>query len=165
MTSIVLTRSVSEYRATIPALVEPSDAVLEVGCAWGTTSAMLTERCRRLVAVDKSDSIRRARTTYPAVDFHRADAFDVRSLLPMGPFSVVYMDLSGSRSPEPVIKLARRYRAAFAPRLIVIKNTRLKQFIGECVPWGEGNTTVIDAKTPVRLAPCLQAWRPTEATE
>ena len=40
---------VCEYRATIPALVEPGDAMLGIGCEWGTTTALFAPRCREVV--------------------------------------------------------------------------------------------------------------------
>ena len=42
-TRIIATRGVKEYRETIPAVVGPDDHVLEVGCEWGTTTAVLAQ--------------------------------------------------------------------------------------------------------------------------
>src|SRR6516164_9086058 len=46
-TRIIATRGVREYRETIPAVVGPSDHVLEVGCEWGTTTAVLARYAAR----------------------------------------------------------------------------------------------------------------------
>lgn len=37
----VATRGVKEYRATISHLVRPDDIVLELGCEWGVTTALI----------------------------------------------------------------------------------------------------------------------------
>lgn len=134
----VLTEGVREYRATIDRIVRPDDVVLEVGCATGTTSALLAAKALRVVAVDASPSaLVRARAFHPGLRFELADAFDVTAMLAFGePFNVVYVDLSGSRPPERVMALVRGYRAALSPRVIVVKNTRLKSFVRESEMWG-----------------------------
>ena len=40
-TIFVATRGVREYRATIPVWVKGDDVVLEIGCEWGTTTALI----------------------------------------------------------------------------------------------------------------------------
>jgi hypothetical protein len=61
------------------------------------------------------------------------NAFDLRGIIKLGiDFTKVYLDISGSRRPEPVISLARRYESALRPEVIVIKNTRLKSFVARC---------------------------------
>ena len=48
-TAFVATRGVREYRATIPHVVRPDDSVLEVGCEWGTTTALLARHARSVL--------------------------------------------------------------------------------------------------------------------
>lgn len=134
---IVLTESVAEYRRTIPWIVTDTDDVLEVGCAWGTTSRLLNDAARRVVAVDASDSIHAARAANPDIHFHQADAFDIRSLRSFEPFTKAYIDLSGSRPPEAIMRLTRAYIAAFHLSVVVVKNTRLKHFVAQCQVWSE----------------------------
>jgi hypothetical protein len=129
----LLTKGVREYRSTISWLVNDRDCVLEVGAAWGTTSALLAERAHVVVAIDTSSSIKTARQTYPHVRFEQIDGFDIAAILGLGvDFSKVYLDISGSRPPEAVMLLARRYETALRPEVIVIKNTRLKRFVQRC---------------------------------
>ena len=40
-TTLVGTRGVKEYRATIPVWVNETDVVLEIGCEWGTTTTII----------------------------------------------------------------------------------------------------------------------------
>src|SRR5438105_9099836 len=113
-TRFVATRGVKEYRETIPAFVHQEDVVLELGCEWGTTTALLAMRCREVLGTDVSpDCIRRARQMHPGIPFAVLDAFDVRAALDMGkPFTKVYLDLSGIsgyRSLLDVIALLRLY--------------------------------------------------------
>uniref|UniRef100_A0A0G4FLL3 Methyltransferase domain-containing protein n=1 Tax=Chromera velia CCMP2878 TaxID=1169474 RepID=A0A0G4FLL3_9ALVE len=46
-------------------------------------------------------------------------------------FSKVFMDLSGSRQPQLVLELARRYQKVIQPELIVVKNEPLKRFLSQ----------------------------------
>ena len=142
-TRFVATRGVQEYRATIDTLVTPDDVVLELGCAWGTTTTLLGQRCREVVGTDVSpDCITRARRTYPALRFEVLDAFDVRAALDLGrPFTKIYADLSGFsgyRALLDVISLLSMYATVFRPPAIVVKSGALKHFAAHCVAWGTG---------------------------
>ena len=55
-TRIIATRGVKEYRETIPAVVGPDDHVLEVGCEWGTTTAVLAQYAAHVIGTDISPS-------------------------------------------------------------------------------------------------------------
>ena len=96
-TRFVATRGVKEYRATIPEFVREDDVVLEMGCEWGTTTALLAARCREVIGTDVSPvCIQRARQMHPELRFEVLDAFDVRAALDIDrPFTKVYLDLSG----------------------------------------------------------------------
>src|SRR6516165_9169375 len=96
-TRIIATRGVREDRETIPAVVGPSDHVLEVGCEWGTTTAVLARYAAHVIGTDISPkSVARARAMRPGLDFRVLDAFDVRSVRELGlPISKVDMGLSG----------------------------------------------------------------------
>lgn len=125
-----------EYRQTIPACVNAGDTVLEIGCAWGTTSARLRRQAGTLVAIDKSPSIEQARRDHPEVRFERIDCFDVRRVLALGlRFNKVYIDVSGSRDVRDVIRIVMMYEAAFRPELVVVKSTRLKRLVARCEVW------------------------------
>src|ERR1700754_847058 len=79
--SIVATRGVAEYRATIPQLVRPADTVLEVGCEWGTTTVRLAATAGRVIGSDISQRcIDRARHDHPGLEFAVLDAFDVMAV-------------------------------------------------------------------------------------
>ena len=139
-TLYVATRGVREYRATIPALVEPGDVVLELGCEWGTTTALLAARCSEVVGTDISlECVGRARQRHPGLRFEVLDAFDVRAALALGrPFSVIYIDvsgLSGYRALLDAIALLTMYATVFRPRAIVAKSGALKQFAAHCRAW------------------------------
>src|SRR5215469_11894781 len=77
-TRIIATRGVKEYRETIPAVVGPDDLVLEVGCEWGTTTAVLAQYAAHVIGTDISPKcVGRARAMRPGLDFRVLDAFDV----------------------------------------------------------------------------------------
>jgi trans-aconitate methyltransferase len=139
-TRFVATRGVQEYRATIEPLITPDDVVLELGCEWGTTTALLAQRCREVVGTDVSqECIERARCTHPGLRFEVLDAFDVRAALRLDrPFTKVYLDLSGLsgyRALLDVISLITMYATVLRPDTIVVKSGSLKHFAAHCMAW------------------------------
>lgn len=139
-TSIVATRGVREYRATIPEVVNRDDVVLETGCEWGTTTAILAQHARQVVGTDISpDCIDRARKLRPELDLRVLDAYDVRAALDFAlPFTVVYIDLSGLsgyRGLLDLIALVNSYATVLRPRTIVVKSGALKHFAERCTAW------------------------------
>ncbi len=139
-TQFIATRGVKEYRATIPAVVRADDVVLELGCEWGTTTALLAPRCREVIGADVSPAcIERARQYHPDLTFAVLDAFDVRAALALGrSFDLIYLDLSGLsgyRALLDAIALLTMYATVFRPRAIVVKSGALKHFAAHCQPW------------------------------
>lgn len=53
-TKFIATRGVKEYRETIPVWVNKNDVVLEIGCEWGTTTALIAPRCKEVIGTDVS---------------------------------------------------------------------------------------------------------------
>ena len=144
-TRFVATRGVQEYRATIPALVSTDDVVLEIGCEWGTTTALLAAYCKAVIGTDVSRiCIERARQSHPGVRFEVLDAFDVRAALDLrAPFSKIYVDLSGFsgyRALLDVIALVSMYATVLRPDTIVVKSGALKHFASHCTPWHAAGT-------------------------
>ncbi len=139
-TKFIAARGVKEYRATIPAMVRADDTVLELGCEWGTTTALLAPRCREVIGADVSPAcIERARQYHPGLTFAVLDAFDVRAALALDrPFDLIYLDLSGLsgyRALLDAIALLTMYATVFRPRAIVVKSGALKHFAAHCRPW------------------------------
>ena len=139
-TVFVGARGVREYRETIPHWVRTDDVVLEIGCEWGTTTALIAPHCREVIGTDVSrDCIARARHERPGIRFEVLDAFDIRAALALGrPFTMVYIDmsgLSGYRSLLDMISLMTMYATLFRPRAIVAKSGALKHFAAHCIPW------------------------------
>ena len=127
---IVATRDVKTYRATIADAVRADDAVLEIGCEWGTTTRILAQHAARVLGTDISRvCIARARATNPDLTFAVVDAFDLRAVQALGDnFTVIYIDvsgLSGFRSTLDVLALLNSYAALLDPRLIVVKSGAL----------------------------------------
>jgi trans-aconitate methyltransferase len=142
-TRFLATRGVSEYRATVPVFVHSDDVVLELGCAWGTTTKFLAQHCREVVGTDVSpECVARARVTHPGLRFEVLDAFDVRAALQLGrPFTKVYLDLSGLsgyRSLLDTIALLTSYATVLRPESIVVKSGALKHFAAHCQAWPGG---------------------------
>jgi hypothetical protein len=143
-TRFVATRGVREYRATIAALVMPQDVVLEFGCEWGTTTALLARHCRQVVGTDVSrECIARAQQMHPGLHFEALAAFDALAALELSrrldaAFTKIYLDLSGLsgyRSLLDVIALLTMYATVFRPEVIVVKSGALKHFAAHCSAW------------------------------
>jgi hypothetical protein len=139
-TLFVATRGVKEYRATIPFWVTEQDVVLEIGCEWGTTTALLAAHCQEVIATDVSSvCIARARTMHPELRFEVLDGFDVLAALRLGkPFTKVYIDMSGIsgyRSLLDAISLLMMYATVLKPEAIIIKSASVQAFAGQCIAW------------------------------
>lgn len=133
-------RGVKEYRATIDPWVRADDVVLEIGCEWGTTTALIAQRCPNVIGTDVSgDCIERARQMHPEIRFEVLDGFDVRAAQALGEtFTKVYIDmsgLSGYRSLLDTIALLQMYATVLRPEAIIIKSGALKHFASHCIPW------------------------------
>ncbi len=130
---IIVTKGVKEYRRTIPRYVLPTDVVLEIGFAWGTTTALLAKAAKRVIGIDKGESYYTAIRTYPTLELYKIDGFDIQSVMRFGlQFDVVYIDISGCRELHTVLKIIRMYENVFKPRLIVVKSSRLKRLVSQC---------------------------------
>ncbi len=139
-TKFLATRGVSEYRQTIPRVVEAGDSVLEIGCEWGTTSSLIWQRCQNLIATDiSSECLQIARLKYPQITFATLDAFNISQAMALGRnFSKIYIDMSGLSSYRAlldVISLLNLYASVFDPKIIVIKCGSLKNFTSRLLPW------------------------------
>lgn len=139
-TLYVATRGVKEYRATIPQLVRTSDSVLELGCEWGTTTALLASQAGLVIGSDVSrEVVKQARVRHPGIRFEVLDAFDVRTLLQLEiPFTKISLDLSGVsgyRSLLDLIALLNTYASVLRPDTIVVKSGALKDFSSRCRAW------------------------------
>lgn len=149
-TTFIAARDVNEYRATIPAWVNAEDAVLEIGCEWGTTTRIIARHARVVIGTDISaDCIERARNEDPGIRFEVLDAFDVRAALALaegvdGGFTKVYIDMSGIsgyRSLLDCIALLQMYGTVLEPKAIVVKSASLKNFASHCIAWKEDKAT------------------------
>ncbi|MDO8487739.1 MAG: class I SAM-dependent methyltransferase [bacterium] len=139
-TKFIATRGVEEYRQTIPIWIRPEDIILEIGCEWGTTSTLIWQKCKNLIATDISlDCIKVARTKYPGIRFETLDAFNIQQAMKLGTkFTKIYIDMSGLSSYRAlldVISLMNMYASVFEPEAIIIKSGSLKQFAKSCVAW------------------------------
>jgi len=161
---IVATVGVQEYRATIPHTIRPGDAVLELGCHLGTTTALLYESCSdaangkdtsatHCIGVDVgSKIIRGAKERHPGVYFAVGDAWKVADLLRIQQefiestgresqrrigFDVVYVDvggISGSDGLLEAVTLLSALANGLEPRCIVIKSLCMRRLSSTLIP-------------------------------
>ena len=131
-------RGVREYRSCIDTVVRPGDRVLELGCHFGTTTAMLANAASYALGVDVGTSIiAKAKEEHPGVDFMVGDAWGVSGLARLGPWDAVFVDvggLSGADGTLDALALARSLGAALEPRAIVMKSKCLRQLARTLAP-------------------------------
>ena len=136
MSRIIITKGVKQYRQTIPSCISKQDTVLEVGCAWGTTSNILYHYAGYLLAIDKGASLPTAKETYPHIQFEQIDGFDISRLKGMNlAFTKIYIDISGCREITDIIRIIRIHETVFSPEIIVVKSSKLKYFVEKCEVW------------------------------
>ncbi|EKE06164.1 MAG: hypothetical protein ACD_19C00068G0001, partial [uncultured bacterium] len=91
-TKIIVTKGVTEYRQTIEKYIGVEDVVLEIGFAWGTTTRILQEKCKKVIGVDKSVSYFTAIEQYPELELYQIDAFDISKIISLGvQFNKIYI--------------------------------------------------------------------------
>ncbi len=139
-TLLVATRGVEEYRETIQKYIKPNDRVLEIGCEWGTTSEIISQYSKNLLATDISiKCIEQAREMRPQLHFDTLDVYDMKKAMSFNiDFNKMYIDvsgLSGYRSLLDVIALLDLYSSVFPMEVIVIKSGALKNFAKRCIEW------------------------------
>jgi hypothetical protein len=136
MSRIIITKGVKQYRQTIPFYVNKEDTVVEIGCAWGTTSQLLYQYAGYVVAIDKGASLPAAKKTYPHIRFESIDGFDIGRIKGLNlSFTKVYIDISGCREITDIVKIVRIYATVFSPEIIVVKSSKLKYFVEQCEVW------------------------------
>jgi len=157
---IICCVGVQEYRQTMNQTVRPGDAVLEVGCHLGTTTALLHAKATQDggygIGVDVGASIvEKAKTRHSHVFFAVADAWKTADLLRIQQdylvatstgdvtnrrigFDVVYVDvggLSGSDGLLEALMLLSSLSNALEPRYIVIKSLCMQRLASTLVPY------------------------------
>ena len=139
---VLVTENWAEYRSCIESCVGAEDAVLEIGCARGVTTALLASRASRVVGLDASAKVvGMARERHPQLQFEVGAAEDIGAIKKLGDFAVIFLDINGSRELGTVVPLLERYDAALAShglRLIVVKNARLKRLMLKTRCAGDG---------------------------
>jgi hypothetical protein len=148
---------VSDYRSTIPFTVQPGDAVLEVGCHFGTTTHLLHEATKNTkleegqlpglcIGVDIGPKIiRNAKSQYPGITFEVGDAWRTLELLKMRSdgglgYDVVYADIGGLSGAHGVIEalsLVDSLANSLEPRCIVIKSLCMRRLGSRLKPFSE----------------------------
>lgn len=165
---IIACVGVDEYRTTIQHVVRPGDAILEVGCHLGTTTALLhkkassrnTERTDGYcIGVDVGASIiKKAKERHSNVYFAIGDAWKTAELLRIQQdyfnktdttmdrrrlgFDAVFIDvggLSGSDGLLEALMLLSSLSNALEPRYIVIKSLCVQRLASTLVPYWQAH--------------------------
>lgn len=103
----------------------------------------------RVVGADKSDNrLARARAMRDQqnASYELLDCFDVSALLKLGPFTKIFIDISGSRDVGTLVELMHKYEVVFRPKTLVVKSFKMKRLHGmstvfDCRHHGQGAGT------------------------
>mmetsp|Transcript_8732 Transcript_8732/g.18817 ORF Transcript_8732/g.18817 Transcript_8732/m.18817 type:complete len:398 (+) Transcript_8732:81-1274(+) len=145
---------VSDYRRTIPLIVQQEDHVIEVGCHYGTTTSILHDAAvingddGFCAGVDIGEKIiMNAKKRYPGIIFEVVDAWNTLELIKLKRgycridsslgYDVVYADiggLSGAHGLLESITLLDAIGKALEPRCIVIKSLCMKRLASQLIP-------------------------------
>eukprot|EP00586_Coscinodiscus_wailesii_P023705 CAMPEP_0172499132 /NCGR_PEP_ID=MMETSP1066-20121228/122627_1 /TAXON_ID=671091 /ORGANISM="Coscinodiscus wailesii, Strain CCMP2513" /LENGTH=396 /DNA_ID=CAMNT_0013272721 /DNA_START=172 /DNA_END=1362 /DNA_ORIENTATION=+ len=150
---LIATVGVEDYRRTIPHVVKPGDAALEVGCHLGMTTKLIhaaaapTGCC---LGVDIGPKIvAQAVAQHPEVAFDVCDAWDTNRLWrkrqELSPtdypgFDVVYADIGGLSGPDGLLEslaLLDGLGRALEPRCVVIKSLCMRRLASSLRPFSE----------------------------
>ena len=159
-TFIVGTVGVQEYRNTIPFVIQKGDAVLEIGCHFGTSTTLFHQAAKMdddnnnqggCIGVDIGPSIiQMANQKYPNVPFVVGDAWHMAALRDMKDsflttttksrrtYDVVYVDvggLSGSDGLLEAISLLSSIQFSLEPRCIIIKSLCIRRLASSLTPF------------------------------
>jgi len=164
---LIATVGVDQYRKTIPFVVKENDAVLEVGCHFGTSTVKIHEATNPTqeskgycIGVDIGPKcIQVAKENYPNVPFSVGDAWRSAELArlpyqlevpnidtadsmssPLGTYDVIYADIGGLSGPDGLlesISLLENLSMALEPRCIVIKSLCMRRLSSSLKPFSE----------------------------
>ena len=128
---MVAVLTTDDFRTAAQNLVDPSDVVLEVGCADGITTNLIGKYAADVVGIDTAAGvIAKARQRYPAIDFRQMDGTDLVAIQQLRPsFDKVFVDIAGVISLEALLPMLAQLDDALRPGLVVVKSKALAKVI------------------------------------
>ena len=138
---IIVAKEEVTYRKAVVNHIKATDTVLEIGCHVGVTTALISKYSKNSFGIDSSEfSIEEANKRFLTdgkiknLQFFCVDAVDKRAVVKFlhqskSKVNVIFIDVSGNRDPGFVLGLLEAYDRIFQPRLFVIKNFKLQNFV------------------------------------
>eukprot|EP00756_Hemistasia_phaeocysticola_P057968 Hpha_TRINITY_DN34586_c0_g1::TRINITY_DN34586_c0_g1_i1::g.96350::m.96350 len=123
-TLLLLCAETCTFRRLAKTHVLSSDIVLEVGCSFGDTTAVLCKRARAVLAVDNStECVQRASSVAPQARILQLDALgNPEQLVSFGAgASVLFVDIGGTRAAAALVLLLQSSLSRLRPKLCVVK--------------------------------------------
>jgi SAM-dependent methyltransferase len=122
--------TVRRFRHLARDLTAANDAVLEIGCSTGETTAILAKCAGRVVAVDISQELvartAAAMAALANVMVRKVDARNIPCLVKLLPRpDLVFIDVGGVAQVDNVAFVLRQCLQAFSPRMFVVRNTEM----------------------------------------
>ncbi len=140
--SVYICARVGRYRELARRLVRAEDVVVELGAAEGHTTRMLARRARQVIAVEQSGKLvalmRDGLAGVGNVVVLQGDADDLAPVLAVtARADLIFLDVGGASPPWYTMDLAARYARRLDPRAMIIRNTRLNEFVSRVVAFEE----------------------------
>ena len=142
---VVCAVGVLEYRATIPFVIRDGDRVLEIGCQAGLTAKLIKQSTSgRVVGSDVApQSIEHAKRQGAGHDVEWAvlDGWDLHGIQALGPWDVIYMDISGISGrncvQDGLALIFSYFRLLPELRTVVVKSRSLRDVSNRFVKLGQ----------------------------
>jgi SAM-dependent methyltransferase len=139
--------STQEFRAAIKRTVGPADVVLEVGCADGVTTEIISKFAADVVGVDIAAAVvAKARARFGGLDFRVVDGLDLEGLAALRPrFTKVFVDTAGTSAVEALLPMLRGLDHRLRPALLVVKSRALAQLSAQLGAGGAAGAPAAEA--------------------
>ncbi len=132
-----------QYQEDMIQHVEIDDTVVELGCHVGTSTRILSRLAQdgRVYAYDNSPestrAMRKLRIEYPNVVFENADVREIEVINKLleaeESIDVLCIDLGGGYHPDTVFKVFFLWSSLLTPKITLIRNRGLLDFINTAV--------------------------------
>mmetsp|Transcript_12044 Transcript_12044/g.14030 ORF Transcript_12044/g.14030 Transcript_12044/m.14030 type:complete len:488 (+) Transcript_12044:226-1689(+) len=129
---MIVCATTKDYRFQVQTLLTGNDVVLEIGCSYGKTTALIAHRTNNVVGVDiEPHLIEECKIRNPHIPFHCRDANKIEewhtevlemSGLPSDHFSVVFIDVAGTIEISLLLPMIEKIERYIRPRCVVVKS-------------------------------------------
>jgi precorrin-6B methylase 2 len=141
---IYLAADVKTFRRFAAELPTKDDVVLELGCSTGKTTKILAKSAGTVFAIEKNkiaDAARDNLNRFENVTIIHEDAQNIYQIFEkVGAVKIIFIDIGGNALPWQTVSLAQKYMKMLSPRILVMRNNELSEFISSLEYYEKWNT-------------------------